>query len=124
MSSSETIAKASSFCQSIVNLDSSILVATVIHKGKSLGTFARQGTPQPNKDAAEVKLIQTELAAAIIRENENYLGRVKYIHVCQEMADMIVFPKDKFLLFIIAARPYDLEGIVSRVSGSLSELAL
>lgn len=125
MTSSGTIANAFSFCESIVNYDRNILIASLLQQGDSIGWFVRQGTPIPNEDATALKVSQARLVTSIIKQNESYLGKVNYIHVSQEMADVILFPRNfGIVLCLVLSRPYNLEDVVTKVSHSLDLLCM
>ena len=123
MTGSGTVANAFSLCKSVVESDDSILIAALLDNNESIGWFVRPGTPIPNEDATGIKVTQTTIVTSIIKQNENYLGKVGYVLVHQELADVILFPKSgKIVLCVVIIRPYELESIVSKVSSALDSI--
>ena len=65
-----------------------------------------------------MKIIQTEIAASMVKK-ESYLGKVDFIHLKQELADVILLPlRDTAVFCIVLQRPYDLDEVTSMVSES------
>lgn len=123
MVTSETAAKAFSFCESIVKGSKNIVIASLLQNNESIGWFVRPGTPIPDEDATSVKITQTTVVTSIIRQNESYLGKVRFILVQQEMADVILFPcESNMVLCTVVIRPYDLQQLVAKISDSLDLL--
>jgi len=92
----------------------------MVKEGESIGWFVKPGVPVPNESASALKVVQTEIVTSIIKQNESYLGKVSYIHVRQELADVILFPlRDRVVFCIVLQRPYDLDVITYTVSESL-----
>ena len=47
-----------------------------------------------------MKIIQTEIAASMVKK-ESYLGKVDFIHLKQELADVILLPLGDTAVFCI-----------------------
>ncbi|HEX2615794.1 MAG TPA: hypothetical protein VHL10_09900 [Nitrososphaera sp.] len=108
------------FCESVARRHEQIIIAAMIEERESTGWFVKPGVPVPNESASAMKIIQTEIVASIVKQNESYLGKVSYIHVKQELADVILFPlRDTAVFCIVLQRPYDLDEVTSMVSESL-----
>ncbi len=123
MPTSGTARDAFAFCESIVNHDNKILIASLLKNRDPLGWFVRPGTPIPDQNASIIKAVQAQLVASVVKENESYLGKVQYILVRQELADVALFPRaDRMVLCIVVARPYDLDKLVAKVLDSLDSL--
>jgi len=123
MTTSGRISDAFAFCESIVNYDKNILIASLLQNSDSIGWFVRPGIPLPNEDATAVKVIQTQLVTSVIKENESYLGKVRYILVHQDLADVILFPRNnRTVLCLVVAKPYKVDELVAKVSDSLDSL--
>ncbi len=85
---SGTAPDAFAFCESIVNHDSKILIASLLKNRDPLGWFVRPGTPIPDQTTSIIKAVQAQLVASVVKENESYLGKMQYILVRQELADI------------------------------------
>lgn len=108
------------FCESVARRHEQIIIAAMVKEGESIGWFVKPGVPVPNESASAMKVVQTEIVTSIIKQNESYLGKVSYIHVKQELADVILFPLlDRTVFCIVLQRPYDLDVITCMVSESL-----
>jgi hypothetical protein len=108
------------FCESVARRHEQIIIAAMVKGEESTGWFVKPGVPVPNESASAMKIVQTEIVASIIKQNESYLGKVNYIHVKQELADVILFPlRDLMVFCIVLQRPYDLDEVTSMVSESL-----
>lgn len=107
-------------CKKIAECDKQILITSMLKKNESTGWYVRPKTPVPNESASNIKIFQTELVTSIIKENESYLGKVSYIHVRQDLADVILFPRPAQVVFcVVVQRPYDLERLTAMVSDML-----
>lgn len=108
------------FCESVARRHEQIIIAAMVREGESIGWFVKPGVPVPNESASAIKVVQTEIVTSIIKQNESYLGKISYIHVKQELADVILFPLlDRTVFCIVLQRPYDLDVITCMVSESL-----
>jgi hypothetical protein len=114
--SADKNSEATLFCEAVAKDNKQILITTMIKSSKAEGWYVKPGTPVPNDSAAATKRIQTEIIASIAKENEDYLGKVNFILVRQELADVILFPRSPKIVFcIVVQRPYDLDRLTESV---------
>jgi hypothetical protein len=67
--------------------------------------------------------VQAQLVTSIVRNNEDYLGKVGFAIVRHEMADVFLFPvhgKKGRVFCMVVARPYDLDSLVAKVTRFLA----
>lgn len=78
----------------------------MVKEGESIGWFVKPGVSMSNESASAIKVVQTEIVTSIIKQNESCLGKVSYIHVRRELADVILFPlRDRTVFCIVLQRP-------------------
>jgi hypothetical protein len=109
-------------CQQIVELSDNILIATLLSKNKMIDHYVRKKTPVPKQDRKPRMILQIHMLASIVKANEDYLGKVSYIHIKQEQADVLVFPLAKYIEFcVIVKRPFDIYELTAKISKALQE---
>jgi hypothetical protein len=66
--------------------------------------------------------IQTQLVVSLVKNNEDYLGKVSksFVMVRQEMADVLLFSmpgksKKNRVFCMVVSRPYDMDRLVDKV---------
>ena len=107
-------------CKEIAECDNQIIITSMLKKNESTGWYVKPKTTVPNEAASNTKIFQAELVTSIIKENESYLGKVSYIHVRQELADVILFPRPaQVVMCVVVQRPYNLEHLTAKVSDLL-----
>lgn len=110
----------SSFCKAVAYCDDQIAITTMIDESEAIGSYAKAGTLIPNLSMKTIKIIQVSLLTSIAKENENYLGRVNYMRINQELAEIILFPySSKGVFCTVVNRPYDFEQLVAKISQAL-----
>lgn len=114
---------ASKICESIAGEDGKILIAALLEDSSMISWYVRPKTPVPNEERQAIMAIQAQLVTSIVKNNEDYLGKVGFAMVRQEMADVFLFPvhsKKRRVFCMVVARPYDLEGLVAKVARFLA----
>jgi hypothetical protein len=105
-------------CESIAGIDEKIVITALLEDSSIVSWYARPKTPVPNGKRQAAMAIQAQLVTSIVRNNEDYLGKVDFAMVRQEMADAFLFPihgKKRRIFCMVVARPYDLDGLVAKV---------
>jgi hypothetical protein len=112
-----------SFCESVAQTDEHILITSLINGLKNIAHYVKPGTQVPNDSVAANKRIQAAIVASTVKENESYLGKVSFVLVRQEMADVILFPRSPEGIFcVVARRPYDLDKMTTSILEALQAL--
>jgi len=90
----------------------------MINGSETTGRYVKPGIQVPDDSMAINKRTQTEIVSSIVKENEDYLGKVSFVLVRQQIADIILFPRSSKSHFcVVAQRPYDLD----KTSGTVLE---
>jgi hypothetical protein len=100
-----------------------ILITSMINGSETTGRYVKPGIQVPDDSMAINKRTQTEIVSSIIKENEDYLGKVSFVLLRQQIADIILFPRsNKSLFCVVAQRPYDLDKTSTTVLEALQAL--
>ncbi len=109
------------FCKSIVDINEKIIITALLKDGESVGWYVKPGTLVPSEKSSELKALQTFIVTHMIKQNEDYLGSLQYVHVRQKEADVFLFPEsNERILCVVATAPYDEEKLVAAISESLN----
>lgn len=111
------------FCKTVAQYDDQIVITAMLKDSESIGSYVKAGTPLPNLSMKTIKIIQASLIASIVRENESYLGKVNYIRIDQELADVILFPRapNNSIFCVVVQRPYNFDQLAAKILQSLKD---
>jgi hypothetical protein len=104
-------------------LNEKVLITALLEDSAVLSWYVKPKTPVPNEERQEAMAIQAQLVTSIVSNNEDYLGRVDFVMVRQEMADVFLFPvhgKKRRVFCAVVARPYDMDDLVASVTRFLA----
>ena len=110
------------FCARVAKVHRNITITAWLHKGKAVAWYVAPEVPVPGEERHEIMGIQTEIVRSILKTNEDYFGRARYIMMSMENADVFHFVgKDPdYGLSVIVRRPYEHEALVQGVLATLS----
>lgn len=114
-------------CEAVCKLEKNILGSAMIDGGKMIAGFSKPGVPIPNEERFKSILFQIELITAIHRGNEDFYGAMRYHTVHYADSSLFMFPIDKYgsdkrrVLAFKIVRPYDHDGVASKVEGYLEK---
>ena len=114
---------ASKICESIAAIDGNVLITALLEDSSTLSWYVKPRTPLPNEERQAAMAIQAQLVTSIVRNNEDYLGKVSFTMVRQELADIFLFPvsgKKRRVFCVVVARPYDIDSLVVKITSFLA----
>lgn len=103
-------------CKSIANIDRNILITTLLQENESVAFYVRPDTPVPDDADIPNMIARSQIMAGIPEADRGYLGKVRYVKVSKEDADVFLFsiqPRRAFVVVIL--RPYDENQIVDDI---------
>ena len=103
-------------CKSIANIDKNVLIATLLQENESVAFYVRPDVPVPDDADIPNMIARSQIMAAIPNVDRGYLGKVRYVKVSKEDADVFLFsfpPKRAFV--VVISRPYDENQIVDDI---------
>ncbi|AIC15102.1 hypothetical protein NVIE_008790 [Nitrososphaera viennensis EN76] len=106
----------------MAKIHQNIAIAAWLEKGKAIAWYVAPEIPIPAEDKQVSMGIQAELIKPILKTNEDYFGKNRYMMLSQENADMFMFPTDDpdHLLTRVVARPYDHNELAEKVMARLA----
>ena len=69
-----------------------ILIVAVLQNDKAPDWYVKPGIPVPTESRYANMIIQTQLIISIIKNNQDYLGKLEHVFVSQGMVDVALFP--------------------------------
>jgi hypothetical protein len=103
-------------CNSIANIDKNILITTLLQENESVAFYVRPDVPMPDDADIPNMIARSQIMAGIPEADKGYLGKVRYVKVSKEDADVFLFsiqPRRAFVVVIL--RPYDENQIVDDI---------
>ncbi len=103
-----------------MSLDKNILGAFLLRNGNLDHWKMRRGLKLPEPDKVSTMMFQRTLIHTLLREREEYVGRMQYNMTSYEQLDLFHFaldgPREHYpLLLVTVKKPYDHELLVAKV---------
>jgi hypothetical protein len=92
-------------CKSIVDTSEEILLACLIDGDEISDLYMRENIPVLNYRASEVVLTQTRVIMSIVLANQEYMGKLKFIHYHMENADGLHFSLGRGRILSVMLKP-------------------
>lgn len=99
--------------------DESILVTALLENNATLSWSMKEGFVPPPESRQEIMALQTAIMINVARSGEDYLGKVDFILVRQQSADVFLFPvknRPKRVFCVVISRPYDMDRLVQNAA--------
>jgi hypothetical protein len=112
-------------CRDISMLHKSIFGAGIIEEAKFVAVHMKANRPIPDEKTFGKLFLQTEIIAAMTRENADFFGEPRFFSLSFDHFDLYFFLLSRFsrsgVLVIQIEQPYDHEEIVSNITGYLKK---
>ena len=103
-------------CKSIANIDKNILITTLLQENESVAFYVRPEVPVPDDADIPSMIVRSQIMAAIPDADKAYLGKVRYVKVSKDDADIFLFPIQSRRAFVaVIMRSYDESKIVDDI---------
>lgn len=110
-------------CERIGELRS-VQAVFLVHDGSIVQWRTRKGFRTPSPEEMENVIVQRQMILALARINEGYLGRFHYNLSTYDESDILLVDTPvgkKSMLMIMMKKPYNLDGLLHDIRGSLKE---
>ena len=103
-----------------MSLDKNIMGAFLLRNGTLVHWKMRRGLKLPEPEKVETMMFQRTLVDTLLKEREEFVGRMQYNLTSYEHMDIFHFtleePKDRYpILLVSVRRPYSHELLVAKV---------
>lgn len=107
-------------CAGIMSLDKNIMGAFLLRNGTLVQWKMRRGLKLPEPEKVGTMMFQRTLVHTLLKEREEYVGRMQYNLTSYEHMDIFHFaldePKDRYPLLLVSVRkPYGHELLVAKI---------
>ncbi len=115
---------ANEFTTRIAELDNEILVACIVGEGELKEAFARPGVPAAKDDRVRALTFQTTLWVSIVQSSQDYMGKLKFVHLHMESVDGLCFPLGGGRTLVLLLKPQISHAkVIEKVQRHLESLA-
>ncbi len=105
-------------CRAIVESHKDILIAALLDKEEAVDFYVRPGMPVPDDFRTENMIIQTQLVVSIVKQNQDYLGDLSFIHIRMGKADVLHVPVRLSRVLVAVIKP---QKVTSKVVAAVLE---
>lgn len=111
-------------CADVMSLDRNIMGAFLLRNGTLAHWKMRRGIKLPEPEKVDTMMFQRTLVHTLLKEREEYVGRMQYNMTSYEHMDIFHFsldePKGNYPLLLVSVRkPYNHELLVAKVLRAL-----
>lgn len=111
------------FCKSIADIDHNILITTLLQENESIAFYVKPGVPVPDEADIPLMIVRSQVMAGIPENDKGYLGRLRYVKVSKDDADIFFFLMPSKRMFIaVINRPFDEAKIVSAIRHRIEKI--
>jgi len=110
------------FCAQVAKVNPNIVITAWLRKNKAVAWYVAPGVPVPKEERNEIMGLQTEIVRSILKTNEEYFGKARYIMMSMENADVFHFAgkEPDYGLSVVVRRPYEHDALVKGVLAKIS----
>ena len=111
-------------CADVMSLDRNVMGAFLLRNGTLAHWKMRRGLKLPEPEKVDTMMFQRTLVHTLLKEREEYVGKMQYNLTSYEHMDIFHFsldePKANFPLLLVSVRkPYNHELLVAKVLRTL-----
>lgn len=91
--------------RAIVETNEDILLACVIDGNRAEDVYIRPGIPLPNGWRSKQLLLHTRILMSIVLTGQDYMGKLKFVHIRMKNADGLHFSLGGEKIFAVMLKP-------------------